>query len=185
MLRRTTFVFASKSSGTSAMYQARPPRKKPKQFQVILGEGVSKRELIKEQKSRYTTYFSRMPLYHPGKNTTMNPKTLTIKPTKDGIVFRKDSKINPNARRWLEVEPDVQKVARSRFVRNEFDRMGISSEMFKRNKAYESERHDVESPDWRIHVQKEQRLTERFKDPNLYTRGLVNSLTPLDKYFIA
>eukprot|EP00744_Colponema_vietnamica_P020903 GILI01029765.1.p1 GENE.GILI01029765.1~~GILI01029765.1.p1 ORF type:complete len:186 (+),score=31.03 GILI01029765.1:95-652(+) len=185
MLRRTVPDFASKSSGTSAMYQARPPRKKPKQFHVILGEGVSKREMIKEQKNRFTAFFERQPLYLAGKNAWMHPKTYTIRPSTDGIVFQRDSKINPNARRWLDVEPDVQKIARSRKVRNDLSQLGMSSNMFKHNKAYTSERHDVESPDWRIEAQKEMKLTERFKDPNLFTRGIETSLKPLDKYFIA
>lgn len=182
MLRRTCLVAASKSSGTSSMYQARPPKRKPKQFHVYLGKGVSKREYIREQRSTYTVAYERMPQYLPGRNTYMNPKTLTISPGVDGIVLRQDSVINPETRRWLHVEPDVQKVVRSKSISNHFIKTNMLSPMNHKNRAYQSEMYDVTHPDWRVKVQREPPLTERFADVNTFTRGIVTKLKPRSKY---
>jgi hypothetical protein len=94
----------------------------------------------------------------------------------------RQSKINPKTRKWVDVEPDIQKVYRSRQVRQELALQGRASAMTNANKDYAEELYELEEPRWRERVLAKQSLTERYVDPNKFTRGLVPALKPLDRY---
>eukprot|EP00758_Cryptobia_borreli_P002633 Tbor_TRINITY_DN3172_c0_g1::TRINITY_DN3172_c0_g1_i2::g.14634::m.14634 len=181
MLRHTCITMASKSSGTNCKYQARPPRKKPKQFLAYIGGPVSTKEPIKEQRSVYTKLYTRIPEYVAGRNTYMNPKTYTISAELPGVMTVESSKINPKYK-TIHVEPDIAKINRSRCVRRELKKMNVASNFSKNCSEYLSEMYDHEEPAWRSRVMKEHKNIDRFLDPNLLARGIVPALTPLNMY---
>jgi hypothetical protein len=92
------------------------------------------------------------------------------------------SRINPQQRKWVDVEPDIQKVYRTRQVRAELERSERASPYIAANKHYKEELDELNEPRWRDRVLAKKSLTERFVDPNLFARGLVPALTPLDRY---
>jgi hypothetical protein len=183
MFRFSLLVLASKASGGAAKNQGSATRRKYKQFGGIIGEPISTKEKLKEQRSRFgQTRFSRVPEYFPGNNVTMTRKQFTLYAKVNGVMTVRPSIINPRARKWVDVEPDIQKVYRSRQVRGELDRQERASPFVESNKHYKNELQELREPRWRDRVMNKKSLAERFVDPNLFSRGLVPALNPLDRY---
>jgi hypothetical protein len=182
MLRRTLPFQASKVSGGSARNQAGSPRRKAKQFNVYLDTPVSPKEVLKDQRHRYgQDLHSRLPEYRPGNNVVMD-QYFSLRATTKGVVSIRRSRINPNYK-WLDVDPDIQKVRRGNEIRAELSLRGMTTSMVPTNDHYRQELDKLHEPAWRERVIKEQTLTQRFVDPNLFTRGVVPELTPMDRYY--
>lgn len=182
MLRCTLIRWASKVTGGNAKNQAGSPRKKPKIFHVIPGTPVTPTEKLKEQRRRYgQDRYSRLPEYHAGRNVRMDPNTFTLYATRKGVMTVRTSRVNP-AYKWLDVEPDIQKVARSKAMREALQRRGMATSMVDSNDNYRNELDNFREPHWRERVMRAAAKTERFVDPNLFTRGLVSTLCPLERY---
>ncbi|KAG8341356.1 hypothetical protein ERJ75_000995500 [Trypanosoma vivax] len=182
MLRYSFQLHASKVTAGNARNQAGHPRRKAKLFNVIPDTPVTPIEKLKEQRRRYgQDRHSRLPLYKPGKNVRMDPNTYTLYATKKGVMTIRESRINPSYK-WLDVEPDIQKVYRSRMMREALERRGMTSMAISWNSNYRSEYDVLREPMWRERVMQLPRATERFKDPNLFCRGVVDVLCPLDRY---
>ena len=183
MFRQTITSLASKSSGASSKYQSRPSRKTPAQFEVYINGPVSTKDTLKKQRFTYGTSTLRQPDYLPGNYVRMHKATYTLTANRNGVMTVQHSKINPKKMKWLNVEPDIQKVARSREVREELEKNGCASNLSKVNVTYAaSELHDNAEPDWRLRVQKTRTLVEQFPDPNLVSRGMVAHIDPLSRY---
>lgn len=181
MLRRTAVNHASKVSGGSARNQAGAPRKKHKQFNVFLDTPVSPKEVLKEQRHRYgQDRHSRMPEYRPGHNVTMD-KRFALRATVKGVVSIRRSRINPNYK-WLDVEPDIQMVRRGNQIRGELKMRGQVTTMMPKNELYRAEYDKLMEPNWRERVLAVQDATDRFVDPNLFSRGIVPELKPLSRF---
>ncbi|KAK7195214.1 hypothetical protein NESM_000446500 [Novymonas esmeraldas] len=182
MLRHTATRWASKVTAGNAKNQAGSPRQKAKLFHVIPGTPVTPVEKLKEQRRRFgQDRYSRQPEYRPGRNVRMDPNTFTLYATTKGVMTIRTSRIHPSYK-WLDVEPDVQKVFRSRCMRAALRRRGMASSMVASNAHYRAELDHVEEPQWRERVMRVPKATERFQDPNLLTRGLVPSLRPHSRY---
>ncbi len=177
---------ASKSSGTTTKYQARPSRDKTIGFKVYLGQPVLKgMELLRQKQRTNHRWGVREPDYHPGRNVTMHAKVRNLTADVSGVPTLRKSKIDPVRYEWLDVEPDIQKVYRTAQLRKlYFAPRGRASEMSgKHNARYAEEEEDLREPDWRQRVMRKMPLTERFPDPNLLTRGLVKSIAPKPRFF--
>ena len=181
MFRQTIHNLASKSSGASSKYQNRPSRKIPVQFEVYINGPVSTKDTLKKQRFTYGIgQARRQPEYLPGNNVRMHNVVYTLNATANGVMSIQRSKINPEKMKWVHVETDIQKVARSREVRTMFETFGCASNLTKLNPQYaDSEIHDHAEPDWRMRVQKTRSLVEQYPDPNLASRGIVAHITPL------
>lgn len=182
MLQRSLKWCASKVTAGNARNQAGAPRKKAKLFHVIPGTPVTPAEKLKEQRRRYgQDRFSRRPEYVPGKNVRMDPNTFTLYATVKGVVSIRTSRINPEYK-WVDVEPDIQKVRRSRQMREALADRGEVSEMVPSNPYYREELDSWREPNWRERVMRKVPATEQFQDPNLLTRGIVPTLDPTHPY---
>ena len=111
----------------------------------------------------------------------MHPKTYSIKATVDGVMSIRTSKIDAEYR-WIDVEPDIQKVYRNNQMRQYFQRTNQLSPFTHHNAHYREELSDFEDPAWRERVARVAPVAERFKDPNLLARGVVDHITPRDRY---
>lgn len=148
-------------------------------FHVFLDTPVSPAEMLKEQRRRFgQDRFSRRPEYLPGRNVRMDPNTYTLYATTPGVVSLRHSHINP-AYKWVDVDPDIQKVRKSRVIRSALDRCEEASYMVSSNPHYREELKNAEEPLWRERVMREVPLWEQYEDPNRLTRGLTPSLDPL------
>ncbi|KAG5509601.1 hypothetical protein JKF63_06306 [Porcisia hertigi] len=182
MLRMTTRLHASKVTAGNAKNQAGSPRQKAKIFHVIPGTPVTPVEKLKEQRRRFgQDRYSRQPEYRPGRNVRMDPNSFTLYATTKGVMSIRTSRINPSYK-WLDVEPDIQKVHRSRCMRRALQARGKVSMMVTDNAHYRGELDRVTEPQWRERVMGALKTTERFQDPNCFVRGLVPSLRPLSRY---
>ncbi|KAF8294409.1 Mitochondrial ribosomal protein L27 [Trypanosoma cruzi] len=182
MLRLLPLRLASKVTAGNAKNQAGHPRRKAKLFHVIPGTPVTPMEKLKEQRRRYgQDRHSRLPEYRPGKNVRLDPNTFTLYATTKGVMTIRESRINPGYK-WLEVEPDIQKVYRSSQMRRALAARGMTSQMVEKNEHYRSEMDLLLEPHWRQRVMRVPKATERFKDPNLFVRGVITELTPMDRY---
>ncbi|KAL7699292.1 hypothetical protein N2W54_002045 [Lotmaria passim] len=182
MLRTTQSRLASKVTAGNARNQAGSPRKKAKIFHVIPGTPVTPIEKLKEQRRRFgQDRYSRQPEYRPGRNVRMDPNTFTLYATTKGVMTIRTSRINPTYK-WLDVEPDIQKVYRTQQMRAALAARGRASMMVEGNPHYTAELDNLEEPQWRERVMHVPKATERFQDPNLLSRGLVSSLRPLSRY---
>lgn len=182
MLRLTPNRLASKVTAGNAKNQAGSPRQKAKLFHVIPGTPVTPIEKLKEQRRRFgQDRYSRQPEYRPGRNVRMDPNSFTLYATTKGVMTIRASRINPSYK-WLDVEPDIQKVYRSRQMREALAARGKASMMVEGNAHYKAELDHLEEPHWRERVMQVPKATERFQDPNLLSRGLVSSLRPLSRY---
>ncbi|EPY41129.1 hypothetical protein AGDE_02796 [Angomonas deanei] len=183
MIRISTIALASKVTAGNAKNQAGSPRQKAKLFHVIPDTPVTPIEQLKEQRRRYgQDRYSRLPEYRPGRNVRMDPNTFTLYATKKGVMQIKKSKNNPSYK-WLEVEPDIQKVYRSRQVREALRSRGEASYMVGTNEHYKAELDELNEPHWRERVMHVKKATNQFPDPNLFTRGLVSSIDPLSNRY--
>ena len=183
MLRCSRVVLASKVSGGAAKNQAGHPKRKFKQFGGYIGEPISTRDTLKEQRSRFgQCKHSRIPEFFPGKNVRMDPRTFTLMANVNGVMTVRQSRIAPAIRKWVDVEPDIQKVYRTNQVRQELERLDRASTMTANNKHYREELNELKEPRWRERVMNKKPLVERFVDPNLFVRGIVPELKPLDRY---
>ncbi|EPY33448.1 hypothetical protein STCU_02213 [Strigomonas culicis] len=182
MLRLSRLLCASKVTAGNAKNQAGAPRKKEKIFHVIPGTPVTPVEKLKDQRRRYgQDRYSRLPEYRPGRNVRMDANSFTLYATCKGVMDIKTSRIHPSYK-WLEVEPDIQKVYRSRQVRSALQQRGQASMMVEHNPHYRAEHDHVLEPDWRTRVMRVAPATEQYQDPNLFARGIIPSLDPLDRY---
>ncbi|SCU68174.1 uncharacterized protein TEOVI_000532300 [Trypanosoma equiperdum] len=182
MLKCSLCYLASKVTAGNAKNQAGHPRRKAKLFHVVPGTPVTPFEKLKEQRRRFgQDRHSRLPEYRPGNNVRMDPNTYTLYATKKGVMTIRESRINPKYK-WLDVEPDIQKVYRSRELRRALQEREMASMAVGENSNYRVELDLLLEPDWRERVMHVPKATERFKDPNLFTRGVVNELSPLDRY---
>ncbi|AIN96536.1 hypothetical protein LPMP_131080 [Leishmania panamensis] len=182
MLRITPSCCASKVTAGNARNQAGSPRRKAKIFHVIPGTPVTPVEKLKEQRRRFgQDRYSRQPEYRPGRNVRMDPNSFTLYATTKGVMTIRTSRINPSYK-WLDVEPDIQKVFRSRCMRAALQARGKASMMVGDNVNYRAELDHVTEPQWRERVMQVSKATERFQDPNCFTRGLVPALRPLSRY---
>ncbi|ESL11771.1 hypothetical protein TRSC58_00471 [Trypanosoma rangeli SC58] len=182
MLRLSPLRLASKVTAGNAKNQAGHPRRKAKLFHVIPGTPVTPMEKLKEQRRRYgQDRHSRLPEYRPGQNVRMDPNTFTLYATTKGVMTIRESRIHPGYK-WLDVEPDIQKVYRSLQMRKALSARGMASQMVARNAHYKSEMDLLLEPHWRDRVSRVPKATERFKDPNLFARGLITELNPMDRY---
>lgn len=182
MLRLCQPRLASKVTAGNAKNQAGHPRRKPKLFHVIPGTPVTPLEKLKEQRRRYgQDRHSRLPEYRAGRNVRMDPNTFTLYATTKGVMTIRESRINPGYK-WLDVEPDIQKVYRSREMRNALMSREMASSMVNSNPHYKSELDLLQEPRWRERVMRVPKATERFKDPNLFARGVITELNPMDRY---
>lgn len=183
MIHRSFKFLASKVTAGNARNQAGSPRKKAKLFHVIPGTPVTPAEKLKEQRRRFgQDRFSRRPEYLPGRNVRMDPNTFTLYATVKGVMTIRTSRINP-AFKWLDVEPDIQKVRYSKAWRSALELRGEASNMVASNPHYREELDNFEEPHWRERVMKKVPSTQRFQDPNLLSRGLVSSLEPLHCFY--
>lgn len=181
MLRHTLALRASKISGGHARNQAGAPRKKHVQFHVFLNTPVSTEEPIKRQRQMYgKTKYSRLPEYRAGANVEMS-NDFTLTATVKGVVSVRKSKINPGYK-WVDVDPDIQKIRRSNEIRAELQRRGETTTMLPTNEDYKAEYDVMQEPTWRERVLRVRHATERFADPNLLCRGVIDELKPLDRY---
>ncbi|KEG09600.1 hypothetical protein DQ04_04961020 [Trypanosoma grayi] len=182
MMRLSPLFLASKVTAGNAKNQAGHPRRKAKLFHVIPGTPVTPIEKLKEQRRRYgQDRHSRLPEYRPGRNVRMDPNTFTLYAATKGVMTIRESRIHPGYK-WLDVEPDIQKIYRSRQMRNALAIRGIASNMVAANKHYKPEVDLLQEPLWRERVMHVPKATERFKDPNLFTRGILPELKPADRY---
>lgn len=182
MLRYTSLSLASKVTAGNAKNQAGSPRQKAKIFHVIPGTPVSSVEKLKEQRRRFgQDRYSRQPEYRPGRNVRMDPNSFTLYATTKGVLSIRTSRINPSYK-WLDVDPDIQKVYRSQQMRSALAARGKASMMVRGNAHYTAELDRLEEPHWRERVMATAKATERFQDPNLLSRGLVAELRPLSRY---
>lgn len=182
MLRLTPSLLASKVTAGNAKNQAGSPRRRAKLFHVIPGTPVTPSERLKEQRRRYgQDRYSREPEYRPGRYVAMDPNTYTLYATVKGVMTVRTSRVHP-AYKWLDVEPDIQKVFRSREMRSALGARGQTSALVDSNRDYDGERHVHEEPRWRERVMNTPELRERFQDPNLFTKGIISSLDPLNRY---
>jgi ribosomal protein L27 len=173
--------YASKVSGGSARNQAGAPRRKHKQFHVFLDTPVSPKEILKEQRFRYgQDRHSRLPEYRPGNNVVMD-SSFTLRATTKGVVSIRRSRIDPNYK-WLDVEPDIQMVRRGNALRKELLQRGEATLMVPSNETYRAEYDKMMEPNWRERVLMARKPTERFVDPNLFARGVVPELKPMDRF---
>eukprot|EP00796_Vickermania_ingenoplastis_P004246 gene4246-3069_t len=179
MIRVSCTALASKVTAGNARNQAGSPRQKAKLFHVIPGTPVTPAEKLKEQRRRYgQDRFSRRPEYLPGRNVRMDPNTFTLYATVKGVVSIRKSRINPSCK-WLDVEPDIQKVRHTNEMRALLGQRGAASQMVPQNPAYREEWDEFQEPRWRERVMRKVPATERFQDPNLFSRGLVSTLEPM------
>lgn len=182
MFRLSRSQLASKVTAGNAKNQAGSPRRKAKLFHVIPGTPVTPIEKLKEQRRRFgQDRYSREPEYRPGRHVRMDPNDYTLYATTKGVMTIHTSRINP-AYKWLDVEPDIQKVARSRAMRSALAARGQASELVRSNAAYREEVDELEEPHWRQRVLQVTKETERYKDPNLFVRGLVSTLNPSERF---
>jgi len=179
-----TLRHASKVSGSATKYQARPSRDKNINFQVVLGTPTLKGSVIRRQRAVYETtkFHVREPDFHAGHNVDMHPTTYTLTARSAGVPTVRWSKIS-RGYRWVDIEPDIQKVHRSRQLREYYRQRGTLLAMNAYNEHYLEELHDLQEPDWRDRVMREMPLTERFPDPNLLTRGVVKSIAPKPRFY--
>nr|CCC94960.1 unnamed protein product [Trypanosoma congolense IL3000] len=182
MLRFSPGLFASKVTAGNAKNQAGHPRRKAKLFHAVPGSPVAAMEKLKEQRRRFgQDRHSRLPDYRPGVNVRMDSNTFTLYASCKGVMTIRESRINP-AYKWLDIEPDVQKVYRSKEMRRALLNRGKASMMVASNVHYRSELDLLVEPNWRERVLHVPRETERFVDPNLFSRGIVDELCPMDRY---
>lgn len=182
MLRLTSLSLASKTTAGNAKNQSGRPRRKSKLFHAIPGTPVASIERIKDQRRRFgQDRYSRAPEYMPGRNVRMDPNSYTLYPTQKGIFTIATSRINPSYK-WVDVNPDIQKTYRSNEMRAALESRGKASQAVRRNATYTAELDHFEEPEWRQRVARERKATERFVDPNLFARGIVPRLDPLDRY---
>ncbi|ORC86072.1 uncharacterized protein TM35_000301120 [Trypanosoma theileri] len=182
MLRFCQPRLASKVTAGNAKNQAGHPRRKAKLFHVIPGTPVTPLEKLKEQRRRYgQDRHSRLPEYRPGRNVRMDPNTFTLYATTKGVMTIRESRINPGYK-WLDVEPDIQKVYRSREMRKALMSREMTTSMVSLNSHYKTELDLLHEPKWRERVMRVPKATERFKDPNLFVRGVITELDPMDRY---
>lgn len=182
MLRLTECRLASKVTAGNAKNQAGSPRKKAKIFHVVPNTPVTPVEKLKEQRRRFgQDRYSRQPEYRPGNYVRMDPNSFTLYATTKGVMSIRESRINP-AYKWLDVEPDIQKVYRSRSMRSALAARGQASPMVSSNQNYRAELDSMLEPRWRERVMQVTKVTDRFTDPNAFTRGVVSSLNPLSRY---
>jgi hypothetical protein len=185
MFRFTALSQASKASGTTTKYQARPSRDKNVGFKTYLGKPMLKGQPIVYQRRRIDHRFGyREPDYHPGNNVTMHVRNYDITADVSGVPTVRQSKINPTGYEWIDVEPDIQKVYRTQQLRRFMGpRGGASAMAAQHNARYVDEEDDLREPDWRQRVIRKVPLTERFPDPNLLTRGIVKSIEPKARFY--
>lgn len=182
MLKCSRLLLASKVTAGNAKNQAGRPHRKAKLFHAIPGTPVAPIEKIKEQRRRYgQDRYSRSPEYLPGRYVKMDPNTFTLYATTKGVFTITTSRINPSLK-WVDVEPDIQKVYRSNEMRKALEKRSEVSHLVRENDAYRAELDALEEPHWRERVMSRRKATERFQDPNLLTRGLVPKLEPLNRY---
>ncbi|CCW66776.1 unnamed protein product [Phytomonas sp. Hart1] len=178
----TRACLASKVTGGNSRNQAGRFRKKFKVFHVIPGTPVAPVEKLKEQRRRFgQDRYSRQPEYRPGRNVRMDPNTYTLYATTKGVMTIRTSRIHPSYK-WLDVEPDIQKVARSRAMRQALEERGQASMLVASNPNYKVELDNFEEPRWRERVMQPIKATERFQDPNLFIRGQLQVLDPKRRY---
>lgn len=177
MLRCTVVRHASKVSGGSAKNQAGSPRRMAKEFQVFLNAPASTMEPLKMQRHRYgQDKHSRSPEFRAGANVTMDNR-FTLHATTPGIVSVRPSRINPEFK-WVDIDPDIQKHRRARELRAELKKRGMTHSMIPAVSDYKGELDNLQEPQWREDALKVKKPTERFVDPNLFTRGIIAKLTP-------
>ncbi|CCW61830.1 unnamed protein product [Phytomonas sp. EM1] len=178
----THACLASKVTGGSARNQAGTFRKKFKVFHVIPGTPVAPVEKLKEQRRRFgQDRYSRQPEYRPGRNVRMDPNTYTLYATVKGVVSIRTSRINPSYK-WLDVEPDIQKVVRSRAMRQALQERGQASMLVASNPNYKAELDNFEDPQWRERIMRLSKATKKLQDPNLFTQGHLQALDPPSRY---
>lgn len=183
MLHYSGCRLASKVTAGNARNHAGTFRKKAKLFHVIPGTPVTPAEKLKEQRYRFgQDRLTRRPEYLPGRNVCMDPNTYTLYATVKGVVSIRTSSINP-AYKWLDVEPDIQKVCQSNLMRAALELQENASYLTPQNPHYKEEWDNFREPNWRERVMRKVPATERFKDPNLFTRGVVPLLEPLNHYY--
>lgn len=183
MLNYSCLRLASKVTAGNARNHAGTFRKKAKLFHVIPGTPVTPAEKLKEQRYRFgQDRLTRRPEFLPGRNVRMDPSTYTLYATVKGVVSIRTSSINPSYK-WLDVEPDIQKVRQSGLMRTALDRQERASYLVPQNLHYKEEWDTFREKNWRERVMKTIPATERFKDPNLFTRGVVPVLEPLNHYY--
>jgi hypothetical protein len=165
-------------------YQRRPSRKTLTGLQVIVGQPVRAGETLALQKYRYeSALFVREPDYHAGANVDMDEMTYTLTARVDGVVTLRRSAINPDFK-WLDVDPDIQKVHRTQQMRRHYVARSEASPLHPAfNPAFAEEWKELQEPAWRTRVIRKMPDTERFPDPNLLARGLATSIAPKPQYF--
>lgn len=182
MLHYSSLRLASKVTAGNARNHAGTFRKKAKEFHVIPGTPVTPAEKLKEQRYRFgQDRLTRRPEFLPGRNVRMDPNTYTLYATVKGVVSIRTSRIN-SAWKWLDVEPDIQKVRQSNVMRAALDLQGRASYFASQNPHYKEEWDSFTEPHWRERIMEKKPSWERFKDPNLLTRGVVPALEPLRSY---
>lgn len=183
MLHYSWCRLASKVTAGNARNHAGTFRKKAKVFHVIPGTPVTPAEKLKEQRYRFgQDRLTRRPEFLPGRNVRMDPNTYTLYATVKGVVSIRTSRIN-SAYKWLDVEPDIQKVRQSNVMHSALDLKGRASYFTSRNPHYKEEWDSFAEAHWRERIMKKKPSWERFKDPNLFTRGVIPALEPLCSYY--
>jgi hypothetical protein len=177
---------ASKSSGGFSRNQHKKTNKPFRGIFIFPNEPVKKGELLATNRGDYGVPAANLPFrvwdYNAGSNTKIGGNNLrAVTATCDGVATLRKSKINPTYK-WIDVEPDVQKVYRSGELRDELERRNQLSPMNRHNESYLSELCDYEEPGWRDRVLAKPRPSERYRDPNLLSRGVVRSLDPGEQF---
>lgn len=170
---------ASKATGTAAANQASSPRRKVVQFQWHLGLPIGRNQLLKTQRCQYDHHhpYVREPAYHAGRYVKMHERKYHLTAVESGVMTIRKSKIN-SSYKWVDIEPDIQKVFRSAQIRKALGPNSVTN-MTASNSNFVQELQDFEEPQWRERVQHVPTPAERFVDPNLFTKGIKKDIDPI------
>ena len=172
--------FASKtSSGVSRNQRGKKHRRRNVGFQY-LKDRPAPAGLVLTQRAWYQGNtlgphepWVRKPEFLPGKNVKLVNDHYDLHAEKQGVMTFRRSHVDSKVK-WLDIEPDINKVWRTRGLQRHLADRG---QLFQYN---EREALDAQQPDWRLEVM-QQANRPQYVDPNLLSRGVVTSIDPQKK----